>query len=370
VIAPGEEAQRLGPLPVSVLSPPTEILETLDRWGVRTFKVLSALPLLDLSERLGQPGVRLHQQARGANVRSLLLAKPALDFEEKLTLESAVEELEPLAFILGRLLDQLCVRLEARALAAGTIRVHFKLEAFSEDNFRDQDGMPRRKKAPSKKNSYENILALPVPMRDSKMLLRLLRLHLQSDPPCAAILAIILSADPASPRSTQGGLFLPSSPDPQKLELTLARLANLVGDANIGSPHLLDTHRPDAFQMRRFVPSSDATITEPLRDSAPSTAPVMGFRTFRPALPAIVELREGWPVRVSFRGMRGDVVAASGPWRSSGEWWLKDAWQQDEWDLEVHFVVSSSELQTPPDSLYRFYFDAMQNGWFVRGVYD
>jgi protein ImuB len=96
----------------------------------------------------------------------------------------------------------------------------------------------------------------------------------------------------------------------------------------------------------------------------------MGFRTFRPALPAIVELREGWPVRVSFRGMRGDVVAASGPWRSSGEWWLKDAWQQDEWDLEVHFVVSSSELQTPPDSLYRFYFDAMQNGWFVRGVYD
>ena len=183
-------------------------------------------------------------------------------------------------------------------------------------------------------------------MRDSKMLLRLLRLHLQSDPPCAAVLAIALSADPSSPRSTQGGLFLPSSPDPQKLELTLARLANLVGDANIGSPHLLDTHRPDAFQMRRFVPSGDATATEPLQDNAPSAAPVIGFRTFRPAPPATVELREGRPVRISFRGMRGDVVAASGPWRSSGEWWRKDAWQQDEWDLEIHFVVFSSRPQT------------------------
>ena len=54
VIAPGEEAQRLGPLPVSVLSPPMEILETLDRWGVRTCAALAALPLLDLSERLGK----------------------------------------------------------------------------------------------------------------------------------------------------------------------------------------------------------------------------------------------------------------------------------------------------------------------------
>jgi protein ImuB len=370
VIPQGEESQRLGSLPVSVLSPPMEILETLERWGVHNCAALSALPLLDLSERLGQSGVRLHQQARGANVRSLLLAEPALDFEEKLTLESAVAELEPLAFILGRLLDQLCGRLEARSLAAGVIRVRFQLEAFSEDNSGDQDGIPYRKRTPSKTNIFEKSLTLPVPMRDSKTLLRLLRLHLQSDPPCAAVLAIVLSADPACPRSTQGGLFLPSSPDPQRLELTLARLANLVGDANIGSPRLLDTHRPDAFQMRRFVPSSDAMITEPLQGSVISAAPITGFRTFRPSPPAIVELCEGRPVRISFRGLRGDVVAASGPWRSSGEWWRKDAWQQDEWDLEIRFAGFSGESRTLPDSLYRLYFDAVQHRWFVRGVYD
>ena len=200
-------------------------------------------------------------------------------------------------------------------------------------------------------------------MRDSKMLLRLLRLQLQSDPPCRSRSWRLLSLQiHARPRATQGGLFLPPSPDPQKLELTLARLANLVGDANIGSPHLLDTHRPDAFQMHRFVPSRDDAKTQ--QDNAVLRLRLSaGFRTFRPAPPATVELREGRPVRVSFRGMRGEVVAASGPWRTSGDWWRKDAWHQDEWDLEIRFrrLLPMSAASTPARiGLYRLYFDALQ----------
>ena len=67
LIPPGEESQRLGALPVEVLPASPETLETLDRWGVRTCAALAALPLLDLSERLGQEGVRLHELARGAS---------------------------------------------------------------------------------------------------------------------------------------------------------------------------------------------------------------------------------------------------------------------------------------------------------------
>ncbi len=44
VIPPGEESARLGILPVSVLLPSTELLETLDRWGVRTCRDLATLP--------------------------------------------------------------------------------------------------------------------------------------------------------------------------------------------------------------------------------------------------------------------------------------------------------------------------------------
>ena len=243
-----------------MLSPAAEVLETLERWGVRTCEALAALPVLELSERLGQEGVRLHELARGARSRSLVLAEPTLDFVEEMELEHGVAGLEPLAFLLGRLLDQLCARLSARSLAAGAIRLRFRLET-------------------SPPSTFEKILSLPVPMRDSKMLLKLLRLQLQAGPPPAPILKLVMAADPTRPRVTRGGLFLPRGPAPEKLELTIARLANLVGDGNIGSPELADTHRPGEFRVSRFLPPRDAANRR-----KNETVPGAGFRVFRPAL--------------------------------------------------------------------------------------
>jgi protein ImuB len=373
LIPPGEEAERLGGLPVGMLSPAAEVLETLERWGVRTCGALAALPALELSERLGQEGIRLHELARGARSRSLALAEAELGFEEEMALEYGVAELEPLAFLLGRLLDQLCARLAARSLAAIAIRSRFDLETR----------FPKKIRLGEPASSvYEKVLALPVPMRNSKMLLQLLRLQLQASPPAAPIVKIVLVAEPARPRTAQGGLFLPSSPDPEKLELTIARLANLVGDANIGSPELLDTHRPGEFRTGRFLPprgTADRRKEETALRVPPARTPGTGFRIFRPAPPASVALREGHPVRVSFCGLRGDVVAASGPWRTSGDWWREDAWQHDEWDLEIHFDSSSSLREKtlrsplprdPQHGLYRFYYDSVAGKWFVRGAYD
>jgi nucleotidyltransferase/DNA polymerase involved in DNA repair len=272
VIPEGEEARYLSGLPVQTLAPSVEALETLERWGIRTCAALGALPVLELSERLGQEGVRLQELARGAHTRSLVLAEPAEILEEEMEMDDAVEDLEPLSFVLGRLLDQLCARLAARALSAAAIRVRFDLgDAFEKEeevlnekfsakrssgkteiraagvNAADGSGQSGTSaaKATTHKDSrvttqaqdfcvsvnckdaektYEKVLNLPVPLRDSKMLLKLLRLQLQADPPAGGIVKIRLGADPARPRSTQHGLFVPNSPDPEKLELTVARL--------------------------------------------------------------------------------------------------------------------------------------------------
>jgi protein ImuB len=411
IIPEGEESQILGCLPVCVLSPSAEVLETLERWGVRTCEALAALPVLQLSERLAQQGVRLHELARAQSERSMVLAEPEIHFEEEMELDDAVEELEPLSFLLGRLLDQLCARLDARSLAACAVRVRFELDSgFAECR---QPSADLRQKTASE--IYERVLSLPVPMRDSKMVLKLLRLHLQSDAPSAPILKILLAADAAQPRVAQGGLFLPSSPDPEKLEVTVARLANLVGDSHIGSPELMDTHRPGEFRMRRFVPPRDAAETRrrPHRMARAETRnpkPKTGFRVFRTALAAKVELRDGCPARVGFQGIRGYVVAASGPWRSSGDWWREDGWSHDEWDLEIDFsptieararttkVASENDSRSrskrearidaasdagcserkrnpgaktsPQRGFYRVFYDAIRQEWFVRGTYD
>ena len=402
-IPQGEESRCLGSLPVHFLPASQEILETLERWGIHDCRALVALPLLDLSERLGQPGVHLHELARGASLRALRLAEPSHSFEEEMTLEDAVEELEPLAFILGRLLDQLCARLDARALAANSIHVRFELDAAArveriEERRRNSFMAPARPRQPRQKESatngsvpacaaanlpasrYEKILTLPLPMRDSKMLLKLLRLQLQADPPDAPIQKVFLTAEPANPRAQQGGLFLPSYPDPEKLELTVARLANLVGDANIGSPEIIDTHRPGAFRIRRFTPPRG---TSEKTARVENRRPAIGFRMFRPAPPARIELLNKRPVRVSFLGLWGSVAAASGPWRTSGDWWREDAWKQEEWDLEIVFESPPSNSgrsffnskervkhRTQKRGIYCLFFDSLRQSWFVRGTYD
>ncbi len=384
LIPPGEEAERLRALPVHTLLPSLEILETLARWGVESCGKLAALPVIQLSERLGQEGVRLHTLARGALVRSLVLAKPSDNFQEEMELDDSVEELESLSFLLGRLLDQLCERLAARSLSARCIRMEFDLERSFEKGLQLSAHADQHKLLPRK---FEKTLALPIPMRDSKLLLKLVRLRLQSDPPPAAVIKIALSAEADRVRTTQRGLFLPASPEPEKLELTIARLANLVGDANVGSPQLMDTYRPDAIRMERFRLAQEAaggrrknpigTVDKPVGKNSSASRmakPAKGFRLLRPSLPACVELLEGLPVRIFFQSARGEIVSASGPWRTSGEWW-QDPWDQAEWDVEVRFLssVPKNKRSSNPASergLYLIYYDLRQQGWFLRGMYD
>ncbi len=381
VIPSGQESEYLSGLPVSVLSPSAEMAETLSRWGVRTCADFASLPILQLSERLGQEGVRLHALGRGESSRSLVIAEAEHFFEEEMELDDPVEELDPLSFLLGRLLDQLCARLAARSLAAAAIRVRFELQPSFENAVNIRKEIFREKDPPG---WYEKELQLPLPTRDSKMLLKLLRLRLQLNPPHAPIQKIAIEAHSARPRATQGGLFRPNFPDPEKLELTVARISHVVGETNVGSPMLMDTHRPAEFQMQRFftpVEAGDKNRRHKVRIAVPSdpksanSATPVSFRVFRPPVPAKIEAKGGCPARVVFRGLSGEVSAASGPWRTSGEWWQENSWQQEEWDLEIHFHSFSergdSRAKCRLDcGLYLFYYDTPRGSWFARGIYD
>jgi protein ImuB len=384
IVPTGEESARLGSLPIRTFAAEREVLQTLERWGVDCLRELAVLPVLQLSERLGQPGVRLHELARGARIRSLVLAQTNLSFEEEMELEDSVEELEPLSFLLGRLLDQLCARLEARALAVRTIHIRFELEPSFEKDVQALKDESRKKTAPKE---YVKVLTLPVAMRDSKVLLKLVRLLLQGDPPKSPIQKIVIAADTAPPRVVQSGLFVPRGPDPEKLELTIARLAKLVGESNVGVAELLDTHRAENFRMARWADGVNSLrikiiqnrkkhpASNAVDESHKARRVASGFRVIRPAMTASVDVGAERPVHISFGGMQGDVVAASGPWRSSGEWWQEDGWDHDEWDLAIDFSVTGGLREKnasswPQYGVYRIYYDAQRRGWFVRGFYD
>jgi protein ImuB len=324
-----------------LLEPTPEMQETLERWGIRRFRDLAALPELGLAERLGPEGLRLHKLARGAGGRPLVPVREPLHFEEEAELEYPLELLEPLMFVLAQLLNGLRARLASHGLAANELRLRLQLENRGE---------------------HTRTLRFPVPMLDTKAFLKLLDLDLGAHPPPAPVVKVWLEAEPAQPRAAQTGLFIPLAPEPEKLELTLARLKSLVGEANVGSPTLLDTHRPGAFQMlARPLPASPCLSASPcLRVPAspclrvPASLPL---RAIRPPRAARVQMASGQPVHVQSDGVRGHVISSAGPWRTSGDWWTNDPWARDEWDVALS-----------DGALYRIYSE--QGRWFVEGSYD
>lgn len=368
--AAGEELTCLGDLPVKCIQyslagveekRALEIIETLKLWGVNTFRSFAELPLAGVSERLGQDGLKLQQLATGKTERSLKIKTAPPQFGNSIELEYPIGELEPLSFILARLLNQICASLNAYALATNMVQVELKLE---------------------NKQTHELKLNLPYPMRDHKVFLKLLLLETEAHPPAAAVLGVSINCEPVKPRLLQSGLFIPLAPEPEKLELTLARLAKLVGAENIGAVELLDTHRPDAFRMKRFVLQDGKGQSKGQRGKSkgqrgkgkgerakdnPHSA--LGFRRFRPALRAVVQTQGGRPAEVNAwdknRSVYGKVVGLAGPWRTTGDWWRVDMWARDEWDVAI-----DSKGHRHSQTLYRLYRELKSGNWFVEGTYD
>jgi protein ImuB len=425
LISEGCEAEQLGDLPVDVLlesfsshaEEAARWAEIFDRWGIRKLRALAALPQVPISERLGQPGLRLRQLARGATMRDLRVLEPQLIFAESVELEYPIVLLEPLAYLLNRMLEQLCARLRQRALAVQELRLNLELAAApSNDGASSLDAPARRPTRTLPQpitrafiRTFIRTLRLPTPMLDAKVFLKLLQLDLLAHPPGAPIVKIHLSAEPARPRALQSGLFQPVFPEPEKLELTLARIAGIVGEGRVGSVELLDTHREDAFAVRHFAPVESAgaeakaihhevkhavqpgnrkpALSMPESDGMRQVdagranalrvneeagqnaerkmGAVIALRMFRPPLAAAVTLRETKPVRMRCLerdNIAGEIVWTAGPWRSSGDWSEQEGWSREEWDVAM---AAEDGL-----ALYRLVQDKLNGNWFLEGMYD
>jgi protein ImuB len=338
IVPPGKEADFLCNFPIEVLNTSPQLIETFERWGIRTLAGLAALPEIGLAERFGEAGVHLRRLALGRTQRVLRVTTPENKFEKRVELDHPLELLEPLLFVLSSILNELLNAMRRLSLAAN--RIHLGLELLGLEL--------------GAKSRHERILEFAAPIQDAPMLLKILQLDLEAHPAAAAITAVRIELNPVPPQSVQHGLFLPSQPEPQKLQLVLTRITGLVGEHNVGSPSLLDTHRPDAFAMLPFRPPAPAT-----GEISPRASLQIALRMFRPALQATVRVKQERPAEVAATGVRGTVLTASGPWRSAGEWWTETRWVRDAWDIDLS-----------DGGVYRIYLRLDSRHWFVEGVYD
>jgi len=435
IIPPGAESKCLGPLPVEILQISAELQETFTTWGIQTLQALSSLPEVGLIKRFGQEGKRLQDLARGTHQRILLPIEPELKFEECMELESSLESLEPLTFILARLLRQLCTRLHARSLATNEVKLILELEGplaiFSLTGSSEEfslaptggEGSAKRRlrgdhrsrePEPSRQVTQEQFLSrhstvlnLPVPTKDSKTLLKLLQLDLESRPPIAPVLSVYLKAEATSPRTIQRELFEPSGPEPERLEVMLARIAAVVGKNRVGSPVLLNTHKPGSFQLKRFLPSAARKVRRnspenlPLKgatalglrgvspvaqrdiplppskgESEETILPRSSLRRFRPPIPVRVKTESAVPVVLFFRGEERKVLECGGPWRINGDWWTNAPWTREEWDVTLSQQSKRKDQSKflkvihTQTAVFRIYQDLRIRQWFMEGMYD
>jgi protein ImuB len=339
LVTPGEESLKLGPLPLTSLFMHEAhldpgLLDVLNRWGLKTCEDFAVLPESGITERLGQAGIYLRNLACGRMNRPLRVSTAETNYEERMDLDHSISLLEPLLFLLGRVLSELCGRLRSQSRAARTLEARLELEGAKE---------------------YRCELEFPVPLLESPTMLKLLQLHLERHLPNAPIVAFTLRVEPAGLRRAQHELFLPPTPDADKLHVTLARIERMVGKENVGTAVLLNTHRPDGFQMTALNTSSISikAQTEQLQMLQ------LAIRLFRPALQADVKLAGITPKTVVAPGVKGKVIQSAGPWKISGEWWMPTSWVHEEWDVALD-----------DGALYRIYRDSENREWYVHGIYD
>ena len=417
VIKPGQEADTLSGLSLDVLKalarnqtqgnmarrqrgaqvssdtqavPVFALLSTMRRWGIRTLGDLARLPPSEIFERLGAGGVTLQRFARGEDGRPLVPMSIEERFESSLALERPIEGLEPLSFVLGRLFEQLSVRLERAGSAAAVIHVHLKLVTCE---------------------LHTRTLQPPTPLRDPRTLRALALLDLESHPPAAGIDQVTVVIDHVPARVQQFSLLEESKPSPETVSTLVARLTALVGARHCGSPLLFDSHNAGSFEMCAFAPSAVTRSSAVLRQKKAlnlkkrETDGQGGFRArevpldgdwrravrpqgrrplmpmlrrFREPPPACVRVQRGRPVEiVASQVSKREVVQCAGPWRMSGEWWdgasaegvpvalspvassVRAPWDHDEWDVSL-----------ADGGVYRIFHDRQVDRWFLAGMID
>src|SRR3954466_14576176 len=226
------------------------VLDILRRWGIESLGQFAALEKEAVAARLGPIGVELWERATGKATRLLKLVAVRESFEEEFEFENEIETSEPLLFMLRRFLQQFSVRLDALHLVVSELQLEIR---FNE------------------KSTYAHRFKIPEPTNNVETLFRMLHTHLEKFTSQSPIVSVALKAETAKPSFEQFHLFETALRDPTRLTETLARLTGLLGSERVGTPVLVETHRPDSFRMKPFawqLPEKKADNLAPLPAAA------------------------------------------------------------------------------------------------------
>lgn len=328
------------------------LLKQLHDWGISTLGELLRLPRQDALERLGPEATMLWEIARDSRESILRLETFPEPLELAVDFEHPIETVAPLVFSIHRMIEQLCSRMRLLQRVASAMELHLHLDNAA---------------------THARSFTVPAPTRTDSVLLRILETHLETLHFDASITRCALKIEASTPSSQQLALFENPLRDPNRFGETLARIRALVGEDSVGVPLLKNTHRQDSFTLGDplVIFSQPETLESDIQNRTTATngtALGLPLRRFRPARKAEVKLQSHRPVHLSARHIHGPVLECRGPFRFSGDWWHKEPWQTEQWDVLLGGKMrglyrlsghSTSQKPVPQPST-----------WFIDGCYD
>ena len=364
VVAPGGTPAFLAPLPSATLDRP-ELVDVLDRLGLRTLGALAALPERDVLARFGREGQTAWRLAGGLDERPPALAPPPADLTVSVELDPPADTVAPAAFLARGLAEELHDRLWARGSACTRVVIGAETEhgEHLERVWRAEGTLTAAAIADRLRWQLDGWLQGSARHR-----------------PTAGISRLWLTPDEVVPAGgRQLGFWGSDAATVDRASRAVARVQGLLGVGSVAVPEwrgsrdpatqiaLVDAEAVDLTVERPGAHRDRVTGTWPGRLPAPSPAWVHGEPT-----PADVHDGVGEQVVVDGRGALSAppvrVSVAGGPWTDvqawAGPWPLEERW----WDSARRRRRARLQLVTA-DGQARLL--TLESGrWRVEATYD
>lgn len=210
--------------------------------GVRDIGHLATFSPAQVASRYGDAGALLMARVLGQRSRPLATFSPPEQLTESFELEGSTSDLDPITFVIKRLLDRLETRLFARGMAASALELRFTI-----DHSRKLERLK---------------VQLARPVRSAKTLLRLCRERI-GNALSGSVRAIVIEAlAPVPDHGAQLDLFTQHAQRIERVEELIARLQASLGETAVFAAELHDAHRPEAaWNARPFA--IEAAFEEP-----------------------------------------------------------------------------------------------------------
>ena len=230
-------------------------LDTFQRWGLKTLGEIAALPAADLSERMGQEGLALQRLARGLDTRAAR-ARSRRAAVRRVARARVADRRARAAVVRARAAARAAVGVRSSGADRGAAAIRLDLRLVD-------------------RTTHERVLLLPAAMRDPRVLRTLLLLDLESHPPSAADRHRHRSK--SIPRRRASCSIRCSSARcrrPKRSRRSPRGSARWWGRRAAARRSLLDTHRPDGFEMRRLRSPLDSAAAQTALSGAAVSAEV------------------------------------------------------------------------------------------------